>query len=84
MRSNWEMGASFWSSKVGCASDLSGSYKNFVMWAFLSFWVWVFFFSFSFSFFLFSEERNATKTDRLIDPPTDRRTTYKPYGWMDE
>jgi len=73
LKSNWEMGASFWSSKVGLCY-LSGSYENFVKWAFLSFWVWVWIlFLFLFSF---PEERNVTKTDRLTDVP--------PNGWMNE
>jgi hypothetical protein len=75
------MGASFWSSKVGLCY-LSGSYENFVKWAFLSFWVWVWIF-FLFSFFF--PRRKKRDKDRPIDRPTDgRTTTYKPNGWMNE
>ncbi len=77
LRSNWEMGASFWTSKVGLWY-LSGSYRNFVIWAFF-----LFGFGFHFSFFfLFSEERNATNTDRLTDRPADIPPT-NPMNGMD-
>jgi hypothetical protein len=72
------MGASFWRSKVGLCY-LSGSYKNFVKWGFLSFFLGLgmgFSFSFSFSFLFLPEERNATKTDRLTDRPTNQRTYH--------
>jgi len=81
LRSNWEMGASFGSSKVGCASDLSGSYKNFVTWAFFLFGFG--FFSFLFLFFFFpKKETRQRPTDWLTHRPTDVPPTNPMDGWM--